>query len=176
MVIYIYMLLGLVFGRTILLRCLFFEPPDFCTDFVAGLFLCIFVGKKVSRKILQENPRQYPPKCAQQKSSTHLCRARGQLLHCINCSGIDFPRREALHWEPYYSTHIALEMGLHLSCTGQGKPQHGKSRKILGKMLEKITNIFCTSQTRSIAFSQRGSCSLWPPQLLECYTISASTR
>ena len=34
-------------------------------DFLAGSFLCIFVGK-MPRKILQENPRQNPPKFIQE--------------------------------------------------------------------------------------------------------------
>ena len=44
------------------------EPPDFITDFVA-LFFLTFLGKKVPRKILQENPRQNPPGKSPTKSS-----------------------------------------------------------------------------------------------------------
>ena len=43
--------LGSVFGRTDFSRILFFEPPDFVADFVAGFFLLIFVGKSA-----QKNP------------------------------------------------------------------------------------------------------------------------
>ena len=69
-----------VFGRTDFSRVVFFEPPDFVADFVAGFFLLIFVGK-VPRKILQENPRQYPPNFIQQKSPTIFCRgARPRIL------------------------------------------------------------------------------------------------
>ena len=40
-------------------------------------FFLIFVGK-VPRKILQENPRQNPPKLIQQKSPTTFCRGAGR--------------------------------------------------------------------------------------------------
>ena len=69
-------ILGSVSGRTDFSRIYIFGPPDFFADFVDGFFLLIFVGK-VHRKILQENPRQNPPKFIQQKSLTHFCRGAG---------------------------------------------------------------------------------------------------
>ena len=60
-------------------RIFIFGPPDFFADLIAGFFLLIFVGK-VPRKILQENPRQNPPKFIQQNSPTHLCRGAGPML------------------------------------------------------------------------------------------------
>ena len=45
-------------------------------DFVTGFFSSFLWGK-VPRKILQENPRQTPPKFIQQKSPTHFCRGAG---------------------------------------------------------------------------------------------------
>ena len=71
-----YEFLGSVFGRTDFSRILFFGPPFFFTDFVAGFFSS-FLWEKVPRKILQENPRQNPPKFIQQKSQTHFCRGAG---------------------------------------------------------------------------------------------------
>ena len=73
-------LLGSVFGRTDFPRIYIFGSPDFFADFLAGLFLLIFVGEKVPRKILQENPRQNPPKFLQQESPTHFCRGSGPTL------------------------------------------------------------------------------------------------
>ena len=43
--------LGPAFGRTDFSRIFIFEPPDFFADFLAGLFLLIFVGKSA-----QKNP------------------------------------------------------------------------------------------------------------------------
>ena len=40
-------------------------------------FFSSFLWEKVPRKILQENPRQNPPKFIQQKSPTHFCRGSG---------------------------------------------------------------------------------------------------
>ena len=64
-------ILGSDCGRTDFSRIFIFGPPDFFSDFLAGFFLLIFVGK-VPRKILQENPRENPPKFIQQKSSDTL--------------------------------------------------------------------------------------------------------
>ena len=61
-------MLGPAFGRTDFSRISIFGPPDFFADFLTGFFLLIFVGKS-ARKILQENPRENPPKFIQQKSS-----------------------------------------------------------------------------------------------------------
>ena len=66
-------ILGSVSGRADFSRIFVFGPPDFFADFVAGFLLLIFVGKS----ILQENPRQNPPKFTQQKSPTHFCRGAG---------------------------------------------------------------------------------------------------
>ena len=49
-----------------------FGPPDSFTDFVTGFFSSI-LWEKVPRKILQENPRQNPPKFIRQKSPTYFC-------------------------------------------------------------------------------------------------------
>ena len=63
-------ILGSVFGRT-----------DFSRIFIFGsrilgcrIFFSSFLWEKVPRKILQENPRENPPKFTQQKSPTHFCR------------------------------------------------------------------------------------------------------
>ena len=80
-------LLGSVFRRTDFSRIFIFEPPDFFADFVTGFFS--FLWEKVPRKILlQQNPRQNPPKCVQQKSPTHFCREAGQIL------GISLPEKQ----------------------------------------------------------------------------------
>ena len=72
-------MLGPAFGRTDFSRIFIFGPPDFFADFLAGFFLLIFVGKS-ARKILQENPRENPPKFIQQKSSnTFLQIGRGKI-------------------------------------------------------------------------------------------------
>ena len=68
--------LGSDFGRTDFSRIFIFGPPDFFVDFLAGFFLLIFVGK-VPRKILQENPRENPPKFIQQNPPTPFCRLAG---------------------------------------------------------------------------------------------------
>ena len=47
-------------------------PRIFSPDFFSS-----FLWEKVPRKILQENPRQNPPKFIQQKSPTHFCRGAG---------------------------------------------------------------------------------------------------
>ena len=73
-------ILGSVSGRTDFSRMFFFGPPDFFEDFVAGCFLS-FLGQKVPRKILQENPWQNPPKLLQQKPPTHFCRGVGPKHH-----------------------------------------------------------------------------------------------
>ena len=53
-------------------------------------FFSSFLWEKVPRKILQENPRQNPPKLTQQKSPTHFCRGAGPTFHgcwlCNYCS------------------------------------------------------------------------------------------
>ena len=72
-------LLGPAFGRTDFSRIFIFEPPDFFADFLAGFFSS-FLWEKVPRKILQENPRENPPKFIQQKSSnTFLQIAHGRI-------------------------------------------------------------------------------------------------
>ena len=45
----------------------------------AGFFLLIVVSKKVPITFLQENPRQNPPTCIQQKSPTHFRRGAGPI-------------------------------------------------------------------------------------------------
>ena len=56
--------LGPVFGRRIFLRFLFFVPPDFFADFLAGFYLLILVGKKSAQK---NAPRKSPAE------STKIC-------------------------------------------------------------------------------------------------------
>ena len=58
------MFLGSGFGRPDFSRICIFGPPDFFADFFAS-----FLWKKCPEKILQENPREDPPKFIQQKSS-----------------------------------------------------------------------------------------------------------
>ena len=65
--------LGPAFGRTDFSRIFILEPPDFFADFLAGLFLLI-LWEEVPRNILQENPRENPPKLIQQNPPTHFCR------------------------------------------------------------------------------------------------------
>ena len=75
------LLLGSVFGRTDYSRIFIFGPPDFSADFLAGFFSPHFCGKKVPRKILQENLRQNPPKFIQEiLESTHFCRGAGPII------------------------------------------------------------------------------------------------
>ena len=69
--------LGSVPGRTDFSRIFIFVPPDFFRGFSRRIFSPHFCGEKVPRKILQENPRQNPPKFIQQKSPTHFCRGAG---------------------------------------------------------------------------------------------------
>ena len=68
--------LGLVFGRTDFSRIFMFGPPVFFRGFCRQFFSPHFREKK-SPEILQENPRQNPPKFIQQKSPTHFCRGAG---------------------------------------------------------------------------------------------------
>ena len=56
----------------------YFRAAGFCRGFCRRTFSPRFCGEqKVPRKILQENPRQNPPKSIQQKSPTHFCRGAG---------------------------------------------------------------------------------------------------
>ena len=72
--------LGPAFGRTDFSRIFIFEPPDFFRGFSRRIFSPHFFGEKVPRKILQENPRENPPKFIQQKSSdTFLQIGRGNI-------------------------------------------------------------------------------------------------
>ena len=64
-------LLGSDFGRTDFSRIFIFGPPDFFADFLAGLFLLIFVGKSAQKNPPGKSPRN-PPKFVQQKSSDTL--------------------------------------------------------------------------------------------------------
>ena len=60
-----------IFRGFLFLGCRIFSrilSPDFFPS---------FSWEKVPRKILQENPRQNPPKFIQQKSPTHFCRGAG---------------------------------------------------------------------------------------------------
>ena len=84
---------GLNILRFKLFRCISYFSPDFFSSFLwengfftdfyfraAGffrgfsrrMFSPYFCGEKVPTKILQENPRQNPPKIIQQKSPTHF--------------------------------------------------------------------------------------------------------
>ena len=49
-------------------------------------FFSSFLWEKVPRKILQENPRQNPPKFIQQKSPTIFCRGAGQRFTLANAN------------------------------------------------------------------------------------------
>ena len=60
-------------------------PRIFSPDFFSS-----FLWEKVPRKILQENPRQNPPKIIRQKSPTHFCRGAGPTFLSVN-SHNDFP-------------------------------------------------------------------------------------
>ena len=55
----------------------YFRAAGFFRGFSRRIFSPHFCGEKVPRKILQENPRQNPPKLIQQKSPTHFCRGAG---------------------------------------------------------------------------------------------------
>ena len=57
----------------------YFWAAGFSRGFCPRIFPPHFCGKKVPRKILQENPRQNPPKFIQQKSPTHFCRGAGPI-------------------------------------------------------------------------------------------------
>ena len=54
-------------------RIFIFGPPDFLADFVTGVFLLIFVGKKCSEKSSGKIPGK-SSKFTQHKSPTHFCR------------------------------------------------------------------------------------------------------
>ena len=75
--------LGSGFGRTDFSRSFYFWAAGFFRGFSRRIFSPHFCGKKVPRKILQENPRKNPPKFIQQKSSdtflqpTQFCRMAG---------------------------------------------------------------------------------------------------
>ena len=77
-------LAGSVFGRTDF-RGFLFGPPDFFRGFCRPTFS---PGKKVPRKILQENRRQNAPKFMQQKSPTHSSRKPGQDSHIARNSAM----------------------------------------------------------------------------------------
>ena len=62
----------LFLGRRIFSRIL---SPDFFSS---------FLWEKVPRKILQENPRQNPPKFIQQKSPTHFCRGARPITFALS--------------------------------------------------------------------------------------------
>ena len=82
-------LLGPAFGRMDFSRIFIFEPPDFFADFLAGFFS--FLWEKVPRKILQENPRENPPKFIQQKSSnTFLQIAQGKFYSTFEYPPLKF--------------------------------------------------------------------------------------
>ena len=66
--------LGPVFGRTDFSRIFIFELPDFFRGFCHQIFSPHFRGEKVSREILQQNPRQNPPNFTLQKSPRIFCR------------------------------------------------------------------------------------------------------
>ena len=55
----------------------YFWAAGFFRGFSRRIFSPHFCGEKGLRKILQENPRQNPPKFIQQKSPTHFCRGAG---------------------------------------------------------------------------------------------------
>ena len=71
-------ILGSGFGRTNFRGFLFLGRRIFLRVFSPDFFSS-FLWEKVPRKILQENPRENPPKCIQQKSSdTFLRIGRGK--------------------------------------------------------------------------------------------------
>ena len=76
------LLLGSVFGRTIFRGFLFLGRRIFSRILSPDFFS--FLWEKVPRKILQENPRQNPPKVIQQKSPTHFCRRAGPTFEVKN--------------------------------------------------------------------------------------------
>ena len=68
--------LGSVFGRTDYSRIFIFGPPDCFADFVAGLFLLIFVGKSAQKNPPRKSPAKSSKICTT-KSPTHFCRGAG---------------------------------------------------------------------------------------------------
>ena len=52
----------------------FFEPPDIFSPILLPNSFSSILWEKVPRKILQDNPRQNPPKIIQQNSPTIFCR------------------------------------------------------------------------------------------------------
>ena len=50
---------GSGFGRTDFSRIFIFGPPDFFTDFLAGFFLLIFVGKSAQKNPPGKSPRKF---------------------------------------------------------------------------------------------------------------------
>ena len=61
----------------------YFWAAGFFRGFCRRIFFPSFLWRKVHRKILQENPRQNPPKFIQQKSPTHFCRGAGPTLWLV---------------------------------------------------------------------------------------------
>ena len=56
-------------------RDFYFWAAGFFCEFCRRIISPLFCGeRKIPQKILQENPRQNPPKFIQQKSPTHFCR------------------------------------------------------------------------------------------------------
>ena len=89
---------------------------SFFRGFCRRIFSPHSLWEKVPRKILQENPRQNPPKLTQQKSLTHFCRGAGPrkaILVAISLPLCDFEslRYEALRfrsaiWASEYRTWL----------------------------------------------------------------------
>ena len=118
-------------------RGFLFWAAGFFADFVAGFVLLIFV-EKVPRKILQENPRQNPPKFIQQKSPTHFCRGAGQNIEMFKSTKELFYRTTAAASCSFLSNAfiiaaavflaVALRIQLQNLIALLGDPNHLKQR------------------------------------------------
>ena len=89
----------------------------------------------MSRKILQENPRQNPPKSARQKSPTRFCRGAGprdRLLVCVHdgcLKSSDLTSLRTSQTQTVFTNRETIQKRgsstwLHISESPMGRPSH----------------------------------------------------
>ena len=116
---------------------------------------------KVPRKVLQENPRQNPPKFLQQKSPTHFCRGAGPKKRHGNGNvqanvrannsrqfegtaheNVGFRGKKGQKVHPNFAPNITMEFHYHAFCA----PDLGFCRKVLrnvSQSKELVEERFC---------------------------------
>ena len=107
-----------------------FEPPDFFRGFCRRIFSPGFCGKKVPRKILlQENPRQNPPKIILQ-NPRHIA-AEGpdqKLLENGGCSAIEMGKTDSPAGIPAIpESQIAVSHRSRMVMHGFGTPRYASA-------------------------------------------------